>query len=238
MNIQKNGFYKLSEFKTKKLIIEDNLSVIIFDDWVFYPLLGGDAWKAEGGININIWENSRVEFYWLLEKLEDYKINFIQNKNNSVLLIRYLLLSKDNNKLKTRIYSELAASFVKSNIHIISIVWNEGFIDIDWIIQINKDLTKAEWSLIEENLFLGNTWKVNGKPTLLVRSADVKASHACKMEKISDEKLFYLRSRWVWKENALTMMIDAKIIKLFTCLSMVDKNFYEKLVEKVIEKIK
>jgi hypothetical protein len=34
------------------------------------------------------------------------------------------------------------------------------------------------------------------------------------------------------------MMIDAKIIKLFTCLSMVDKNFYEKLVEKVIEKIK
>ncbi|MBT3727553.1 hypothetical protein HOG21_08115 [bacterium] len=32
-------------------------------------------------------------------------------------------------------------------------------------------------------------------PTLLVRSDDVKASHSCKMERISDEKLFYLRSR-------------------------------------------
>jgi hypothetical protein len=32
MKITKNGFYKLSECKTKKLVIEDNLVVIIFDD--------------------------------------------------------------------------------------------------------------------------------------------------------------------------------------------------------------
>lgn len=225
MKITENGFYELSKLKTQKLTIEDNLVVIIFDD------LNKD-------IDIDIWENSRVEFYWVLENTDDYKINFIQNKKSSILMIRCLLLSKDYNKLNVRIYSELASNFVKSNIKIVSIVWNNWFVDIDWIIQINNGLEKVEGILKEENLFLWNSWKVRGKPTLLVRSSDVNASHSCKMERISDEKLFYLRSRWIKRKNALSIMIEAKIENLFSCLNMIDSNFYEKLVENILLRIK
>ena len=109
---------------------------------------------------------------------------------------------------------------------------------MDWIIKINENVEKVDWNLNEENLFLGNTWKVNWIPTLLVRSDDVKASHACKMERISDDKLFYLRSRWVGRDNALSMMIEAKVKGLFSCISMLDNDFYEKLVDNILKKIK
>jgi hypothetical protein len=254
MKITKNWFYKLSEFKTKKIVIEDNLIIIIFDDSFFSPLLGGDVWKTEGGvslletdvrdiwktegeINIEIWENSRVEFYWVFENSNDYKINFTQNRKSSILMIKCLLLSKDYNELNVRIYSELAANFVKSNVKIISIVWNNGLVNVDWIIQINKGLEKVEGKLKEENLFLWSSWKIKGKPILLVESLDVNASHSCKMERISDEKLFYLRSRWIKRENALSIMIKAKIENQFSCINMVDNNFYEKLIEKILLKI-
>jgi len=225
MKITKNWFYKLSEFKASEIFIEDNLIVAIFDD-------------LNENLNIEIWENSRVEFYSLIEKIDDLNINFLQKKESSILQVRCLLLSKDSNKIKTRIYSELWASKTKSDIQIISIIWNNWEVDLDWIIQINENIEKVDWNLNEENLFLGNSWKVNWIPTLLVRSDDVKASHACKMERISDDKLFYLRSRWVGKENALSMMIEAKIKGLFSCISMLDNEFYEKLLDNILKKIK
>jgi len=225
MKITKNWFYKLSEFTTNEINIEDNLIVAIFDD-------------LNENLNIEIWENSRLEFYSIIENTDDLNINFLQKKESSILQVRCLLLSKDSNKIKTRIYSELWASKTKSDIQIISIIWNNWEVDLDWIIQINENIEKVDWNLNEENLFLGNSWKVNWIPTLLVRSDDVKASHACKMERISDDKLFYLRSRWVGKENALSMMIEAKLKGLFSCISMLDNEFYEKLLDNILKKIK
>ena len=225
MKITKNWFYKLSEFKASEIFIEDNLIVAIFDD-------------LNENLNIEIWENSRLEFYSIIENTDDLNINFLQKKESSILQVRCLLLSKDSNKIKTRIYSELWASKTKSDIQIISIIWNNWEVDLDWIIQINENIEKVDWNLNEENLFLGNSWKVNWIPTLLVRSDDVKASHACKMERISDDKLFYLRSRWVGKENALSMMIEAKLKGLFSCISMLDNEFYEKLLDNILKKIK
>jgi len=224
-NIAKNWFYKLSEFKADKITIENDLIVSLFDD-------------LNNNLDIEIWENARVEFYSILEDREDFRINFIQNKQKSDLKVNYLLLSKDNIKLKAKIYSELSADFVKSDIQIISIIWNDWFIDLDWIIQINEWIKKVDANLVEDNLFLGNSWKIKWIPTLLVRSDDVKASHACKMERISDEKLFYLRSRGIDKENALSVMIEAKIKSLFLCISMLDNDFYEELIEETLEKIK
>jgi len=224
MNITKNWFYKLSEFKADQITIEANLIVALFDD-------------LNNNLDLEIWENSRVEFYSVLEKREDFRVNFIQNKENSDLKVHYLLLSKDNLRLKARIYSELAANFVKSDVKIISIIWNEWFIDLDWIIKISEWIKKVDANLTEDNLFLGNSWKIKWIPTLLVRSDDVKASHACKMERISDEKLFYLRSRWIDKENALSFMIEAKIKSLFLCISMLDNDFYDELIEDILKKI-
>lgn len=72
-----------------------------------------------------------------------------------------------------------------------------------------------EGYLTEENIFVGKSGKVRGLPTLLVHSDDVKAAHACNMEKISDEKLFYLRSRGLPREDATVLMLESYIAKVF-----------------------
>lgn len=225
MKITKNWFYKLSEFKSDQLFIDKNLVVSIFDD------LNND-------INVELWENSRVEYFWFVEKSDDLKINFIQKEVNSKLSVKYFLFSKWENKIKAKIYSWISASYSISDVKILSIIWEKWFVDLDWIIDIMSWVEKVHWDLQEENLFLWDSAKAKWIPTLLVKSNDVKASHACKMERISDEKLFYLRSRWIWKENALSIMIEAKIKSIFSCISMLDKDFYEELVEKILLKIK
>jgi Fe-S cluster assembly scaffold protein SufB len=57
------------------------------------------------------------------------------------------------------------------------------------------------------------------------------------MERISDEALFYLRSRGLEKENALNMILEAKLTDLFTCLVMYDKEFYNELKQNILTKI-
>jgi len=255
MNIIKNWFYKLSEIlnndeENNSIIINDNLVVAMFDDlWIpdNFSLFQrkrpegstlGVSPQGEGLINIKIWEKSRVEFYWILDNTGDKTINFIQNKELSNLSVRYLLLSKNNERIKVKICSEISASNSKSDIHILSIIWNDWFVDLDGIIKINELIEKVDAKLLEENLFLWDTWKVKWIPTLLVRSNDVKASHACRIERISDEKLFYLRSRWIWRYNALYMMIESYISSMFMCISMMDEKFYTELFENIIKKIK
>lgn len=248
MQITKNWFYKLSEINSEEIIIEDNLIISIFDDLCSVP--HPDKGRL-GGVFVSIWENSKVEIFWVLENKDDFKLKVIQEKDNSNLKLNYLILSKnisplqggdvwktEGGKIKAKIESVLNSNFVKSNVQIISIVWNWGEIDLDWIIKIEKGIEKVDWNLSEENIFLWDTGMVKWIPTLLVWSSDVKASHSCKMERISDEKLFYLRSRWLGRENALNMIIEAKIENLFSCLRMYNKDFYEEILDNILGKFK
>jgi len=92
--------------------------------------------------------------------------------------------------------------------------------------------------LVEENIFLGATGKVRGLPTLLVHSNDVKASHACNMERISDEKLFYLRSRGLPREDATVLMLESYIARIFWKLGAVDNELCRNIKNGILERIK
>ncbi|MDP2090246.1 MAG: SufD family Fe-S cluster assembly protein [Candidatus Gracilibacteria bacterium] len=259
MRITKNGFYKLSEllnlsflsegasFRTKgvpvgggiiKINIDDNVFAIFFDDlFLTNSLL--DSVNYSSNIEIELGKSSKLEFYGVLNGKEiESNIKILQDNQYSELKVRYIILSKNLEKIKSKFYSEIGASNTKSDIHIISIVGKDGLVDLDGIIQINNGIVKVNANLLEENIFLGDGGKVKGIPTLLVRSNDVNASHACRIEKISDEKLFYLRSRGIDRENALFMMIDSYISNMFICLSMVDNIFYKEIFENIIKKIK
>lgn len=250
MKIDKSWLYKLSNLTPLPLELKegsggwiidiwDNLAVTLFDD-------------INMSLNINIWENSNVEFFWYFNSpihcieydgqcIDNYvqcTQNIIQSEPWSKLNLRYMIYSDDKINNKITINSEVLSPNCSSDIKILSIAWKDWNIDLDWIIKIWSWISWIKWRLIEENLFLWDSWKIKGIPTLLVESNDVEASHACKIERISDEKLFYLRSRWVWKDNALRMIIEAKILDLFKCLNMIDKPIFEELTEKIIKNIK
>jgi len=235
MKITKSWFYKLSDFSSLPLVLKERTEGWIIDVWENIAITLFDDVKND--ININIWKNSNVEFFWFSENISK-NINIIQYKSWSKLHFRYLIYSQILKESKIKISSQLSWEKNSSNIKILSIVWENWKINLDGIIKIKKWAHEIKWKLIEDNLFLWNKWSIKWIPTLLVESDDVEASHACKIERISDEKLFYMRSRWIWKENAISMIIDAKVFDLFKCLSMINKEFYDELIENILKEIK
>ena len=122
--------------------------------------------------------------------------------------------------------------------NIVSFVSDGGIIDLDGIVNIIGGVEKVEWNLTEENIFLGSTGKVRGLPTLLVHSNDVKASHACNMERISDDKLFYLRSRGLPREDATILMLESYIAKIFGDLEENHEDIYNTTKQRILDRIK
>ena len=48
-----------------------------------------------------------------------------------------------------------------------------------------------------------------------VRSSDVSASHGARIEKLDEKKLFYMRSKWLSKQQAEELMIAGFVEQMF-----------------------
>ena len=226
IEIKKSKFYKLSDLlkenKTNEIKIDNNIIAIVFDDiWI--------------DINYILWENSSIEIYIYNANENKNTITVSQKENNSKLKIKALLTSIK--KLETNIYSEISSSNSKSDIEIVSLLKSNSTIDLDAYIKINSWLSKVEASLKQENIFIWEKAKVRWIPGLLVSSNDVKASHSMKAEKINLEKIFYLRSRWIDKKKAISMIIESYIVNTFKCISMIDQDLYNYIINNIIDDI-
>lgn len=63
-----------------------------------------------------------------------------------------------------------------------------------------------------------------------MHSDDVEAGHAARIERVSDEKLYYLRARGIPKDDATVMMIESAVAGLFEGLG---EEYYKKIIDKV-----
>ncbi len=223
LNIIKNWFYKLSELSTQNLLINDWIEACIFDDTSY-------------DLHIKVWKKSKLDYFAFYDKQWDFSKNIISDKDDSQVNINTLFLAKDT-KLVSKVYWAIFANNCKMYLNLLSFAMQQWDLEVDGIFEIWKSLDNTKWFLDEENIFLWDKAKIKALPKLFVESNDIEAWHACKMEKISDEKLFYLRSRGIWKQNALSIMIEAKISDLFWDLAKIDNSFYEKLKKNILEKI-
>jgi len=58
------------------------------------------------------------------------------------------------------------------------------------------------------------------------------------MERISDDKLFYLRSRGLPREDATVLMLESYISKTFKKLEKENEELYIELKERILRRIK
>lgn len=119
-----------------------------------------------------------------------------------------------------------------TNIHILSLVGESGIIELNGTVQIDAHIAKVKGHILEENIFLGSKGSIRGIPSLLVHSDDVEAGHAARIERVSDEKLYYLRSRGIPKDDATVMMIESAVRNLFPDL---DTKYQPEIMQKVMK---
>lgn len=224
MKISYSGFQDISNFNDNILVIEEWVDAIVFDRW-------------SNITNIQLEKNAKLQYFGYFSDGISVEKHFETLWEWSDANINCFIHGKGNDTVNAKILWEVAKSKSKIDIDAIAIVSDAWNVHIDWIIQINKGVEKVEGFLDETNIFLWDKWSVRGFPTLLVRSNDVKAGHGCNIEKISDEKLFYLRSRGINKNDSVTMMIQSYVETIFSNLESVDNQFHNNLIEEIIEKI-
>lgn len=154
----------------------------------------------------------------------NYKAKIIAEGNASSSKLRYILLWDKTNVFDVDIVGSITNSHATSDIHILSLITNQSHIKLNGVVHIGSNIQKAWGHILEENIFLGESGKVTGVPSLLVHSNDVQASHAARIERIPDEKLYYLRARGISKDDATVMMIESSIANVLEWLDQKEKQ--------------
>lgn len=215
MKIQKNWFY----------LIDDSFSENIeIWEWVYAFVFLNETEKS---FNFNLRQNSRLDYFWFFSKKSSSKIEFNQSEDNSLLNVKQMFFNHKID-LTSNIKSIIASNNSNSFINIISII-KDNKLSIDSSIEIEQWLIWVEADLKQKNIFIWDSWSVRWLPKLNVKSFNVKASHSCKVERINDEILFYLKSRWISENEAIIMLIESFFIKNFGCLKMMDNTIYDKV---------
>lgn len=215
MKIEKNWFYILDDKWDEKIEI---------CDWVYAFLFLKDIEKS---FKFYLKKQSRLDLFGFSKKKSSQNLVFNQLEEKSELKVKYMFFNYKTD-LESNIKSIINSNNSHSKINIISIIKDKK-LHIDSTIEIEKWLFWVEADLKQKNLFIWEIWEVRGLPKLLVRSSSVKASHSCKMERINEDLLFYLKSRGISENEAILMMIESYFIKNFSCLKMMDKKKYDKV---------
>ena len=223
MNLTENKLYMTQDLSSE-IHVADWVHAMIYDEGDVLEKVTFGAWAS-------------LKYFGYHEQEKNYNKHFLINGWDNRCEI-YSLLSTMGEKITAKIDGELASSRSFLDMHIVSFVAENGLIDLDGIVNIIEGIEKVEWYLAEENIFLGSKWKVRGLPTLLVHSNDVKAAHACNMERISDDKLFYLRARGLPKEDATVLMLESYISKIFGNLEENHEDLYNEVKQRILERIK
>lgn len=134
----------------------------------------------------------------------------------------------ENGKIEATIKSSFEASHSKSEIHILSLAETGGEVLLDSAIDIQAGTSDIIGRLKERHIFLGSGGKIRGIPALVVHSDDIEASHALAIDRISDEELFYLRSRGFSRDNATNLILDGAVSGIFEWLHEVDETLYNR----------
>lgn len=76
------------------------------------------------------------------------------------------------------------------------------------MIRMEPGCDGADGYLEEHNLLLSDQAKIDAVPGLEIRHHNVKGGHAATMERVDEEKLFYLASRGIPKEEGMKLIVE------------------------------
>lgn len=75
-------------------------------------------------------------------------------------------------------------------------------------IEMAPGCSGADGTLEEHNLLLSKGSKIEAVPALEIRHDEVQASHSATLERMDDEKLFYLQSRGLSPEAGMELLVE------------------------------
>jgi len=122
-----------------------------------------------------------------------------------------VLVGQVKKKNKVNIVCRLNNSFIQANIRVLSFLPDQSDVQVNANIVLKSGIQKSSWHLLEENIVLWDNIRLKTLPMLDVCSNDVQASHGAKVHSLDSEKLFYMMTRWLPREQARSLLIEGHI---------------------------
>ncbi|MEW6722996.1 MAG: SufD family Fe-S cluster assembly protein, partial [Candidatus Micrarchaeota archaeon] len=96
----------------------------------------------------------------------------------------------------------------KGNILVKGIVKDKGAATLDGMIKIEKGGGGAESFLSEHVMHLNPGAHASANPELEIENNDVSSRHAASVSRIDEEKIFYLTTRGISREDAKKLIVE------------------------------
>ena len=208
-----------------------------------------------GNVTVNVNKDSVLKYFILLSQNTDRIFDIFGNVNvisvsldETHEMINVNLLSENAEfNLKRLVYSDnFKSGFVYyvdhknkstfSNIENVGIASNGAKIIFDVTGKIESGMAKSRCSQLSKGILMDDESVINAKPILLIDEYDCFANHGASIGKMSDEALFYIRSRGLTKEDAFFLIISGIVNPYID--SIPDEKFKEEISNRLSNLIK
>ncbi|PJA48273.1 MAG: hypothetical protein CO170_03250 [candidate division SR1 bacterium CG_4_9_14_3_um_filter_40_9] len=164
---------------------------------------------ASGEKRITVQGKSHLA-YLIVAKSSQLDLHVDMQGQDSVCQIFAIFVS-DTAHVNAKILTYITSSSVKAETYVVSLLGEYGKISVDADIDIKKGIRDVVAHLLEENIVFGKNISIKSLPALSVASHDVQASHGAKIEKINQDKLFYMQSKGLSSNEAQKLVIDGYV---------------------------
>lgn len=102
-------------------------------------------------------------------------------------------------------------SSTSADVDLVSFLYDWAKFMFDGSIDIDSYLHNTHGRLLQQNVILGKDISVKVLPQLNVASHDVRAAHWAKIDSLDTQKLFYMMSRGLTKQQSQKLLVDGYI---------------------------
>jgi len=102
-------------------------------------------------------------------------------------------------------------------------------------VMVHQDAQRTNAFQSNKNILLSDNATMNTKPELEIYADDVKCSHGATIGQVDQEALFYLRSRGIPKQIAMSMLLQGFSVEVTEKIA--DDTFREKVIELILAQL-
>lgn len=185
-----------------------------------------DIFSARGKKTITLDSHSSLT-YLIVASSATIDIEIVTTGPECTCRVFGLFLSDVDKQVKWSITVSLKDSSTSADVDLVSFLYDWAKLMFDGSIDIAPHLHNAHGRLLQQNVVLGKDISVKVLPQLIVASHDVRAAHGAKIDSLDTQKLFYMMSRGLTKQQSQKLLVDGYIehaLKSFADIKETDKQ--------------
>ncbi|UFX82975.1 SufD family Fe-S cluster assembly protein [Candidatus Absconditicoccus praedator] len=210
--ITSSGVYFLGQ-NDNDIIIESGKEVILID-----IISSSNIKRKITGVG-----GQSIKYFGCFFGDSNFEINLNYDFEGINSEVKTLFLNK-NGQLRGKLSNNIRTPNVACDVSMVGMAGNNGVIDVDGSIKIEKNCNESKGFLSQENIFLDDTGSIKIIPRLDIYCNQVQASHGAKISKLDPMKIFYITSKGITQRDCKEMIISGYINNFFEQVDQQEKK--------------